>query len=108
MLIWFLDYMQFNLNNSYRLNFHQFITFFLKFVILKTTTMVTITLKINEKTNFGKTFLAFLKTLIAKEKSVEVLKVPNAETLKVMQDIENGIGINKTKNSADLFKQLGI
>lgn len=30
--------------------------------------MITITLKINEKTNIGKTFLAFLKTLTAKEK----------------------------------------
>lgn len=32
--------------------------------------MTTITLKINERTNFGKTFLAFLKTLSATEKSI--------------------------------------
>lgn len=41
--------------------------------------MTTITLKINEKTNFGKTFLAFIKSLSIKESSVEVLKTPVAK-----------------------------
>ncbi|MDT8411504.1 MAG: hypothetical protein RQ875_03495 [Vicingaceae bacterium] len=70
--------------------------------------MTTITLKINEKTNAGKVLIAFIKNFIAKEKDVEIIKVPNAETLKVINDIENGKELNKTKNTADLFKQLGI
>ncbi|MBW6482436.1 MAG: hypothetical protein K0B10_05190 [Vicingaceae bacterium] len=76
--------------------------------------MTTITLKINERTNFGKTFLAFIRTLSATDKNVEVIiptsakekKTPNAETLKAIRDIENGIGISKAKNTTELIKKL--
>jgi hypothetical protein len=38
--------------------------------------MITITLKINDKSTAGKTFLAFLKTFVAKEKAVEIVDAP--------------------------------
>ena len=38
--------------------------------------MTTITLKINDKSTAGKTFLAFLKTFVAKEKAVEIVDAP--------------------------------
>lgn len=34
--------------------------------------------------------------------------VPNAETLKAMEDVERGIGFNTCKDATDLFKQCGI
>lgn len=52
--------------------------------------MTTITLKINEKSSLGKLFLEFVKTFVSEKKGVEIVKVPNAETLKAMQDAENG------------------
>jgi hypothetical protein len=67
--------------------------------------MATITVKINERTNFGKAFLALLEVGIS-EKKIEVIKVPNADTLKSMANIEAGIGLTKTKNHADLMKKL--
>lgn len=39
--------------------------------------MTTITLKINDKSTAGKTFLAFLKIFVAKEKAVEIVEEPN-------------------------------
>lgn len=74
--------------------------------------MTTITFKINEKTNAGKAFLNFIKTFVVGEKGVEIIETNetryNAETEKVIADIRNGKGINKAKDSADLFKKLGI
>ncbi len=70
--------------------------------------MTTITLKINEKSSLGKLFLEFVKTFVSEKKGVEIVKTPNAETLKVIEDAKKGIGVNKVKNSAELFKQLGI
>lgn len=52
--------------------------------------MTTITLKINEKSSLGKLFLEFVKTFVAEKKGVEIVKTPNAETLKAMQDAESG------------------
>ena len=52
--------------------------------------MTTITLKINEKSSLGKLFLEFVKTFVSEKKGVEIVRVPNAETLKAMQDAENG------------------
>ncbi|OFY90551.1 MAG: hypothetical protein A3K10_10235 [Bacteroidetes bacterium RIFCSPLOWO2_12_FULL_31_6] len=70
--------------------------------------MTTITLKINEKSSLGKLFLEFVKTFVSEKKGVEIVNTPNAETLKVIEDAKKGIGVNKVKNSAELFKQLGI
>lgn len=36
------------------------------------------------------------------------IQVPNAETLKIFAESDAGIGHNRAKDAADLFKQLGI
>ena len=85
--------------------------------------MKTITIKINERTKAGKAFLAvtnfFIDTkdieIIETPKTKAVTKkypvsknIPNAETVKAMQDTEDGIGLTRVKNSKDFFKQMGI
>lgn len=68
--------------------------------------MTTITLKINEKSSLGKLFLEFVKTFVSEKKGVEIVKVPNAETLKAIEEVEKGIGVIKAKNVDELFKKL--
>lgn len=52
--------------------------------------MATITLKINERTKAGKIFLAFVEQFVLSNKSVEMVKKPNDETLAAMRDADNG------------------
>lgn len=68
--------------------------------------MTTITLKINEKSSLGKLFLEFVKTFVSEKKGVEIVKVPNAETLKAIEEVEKGKGVIKAKNVDELFKKL--
>ncbi len=76
--------------------------------------MTTITLKINERTNFGKIFLAFIKTLSIKEKSIEVLKTPvakekspyNPEFVKMVNKAEKSKKRYEVKNVNDLWASL--
>ena len=67
--------------------------------------MTTLTLKINDKTIAGKTFLAFLKTFVAKEKAVEIVKTPNAGLQESIADYKTGRVI-KAKNATELIKKL--
>lgn len=67
--------------------------------------MTTITLKINDNTAMGKSFLAFLKTFVAKDKSVEIVKVPNAGLNESISDFKAG-RIIKAKNATELIKKL--
>ena len=68
--------------------------------------MITITLKINEKTNVGKTFIAFLKTLTVKEKSIEIVKDRyNADIEKAITEAKAGKGVTKVTLS-EFRKQL--
>lgn len=69
--------------------------------------MTIISLKINDRTKSGKAFMMFLEQfIIQKDSSVEVINMPNLETLKAMSNIEAGIGITKTKSHDDLMKKL--
>lgn len=69
--------------------------------------MATITLKINERSKAGQVFIAFLKQFIVNNnKAIEVINIPNEETLKSMANIEAGIGITKTTSHADLMRKL--
>lgn len=69
--------------------------------------MATITLKVDEKSKAGQNFMAFLKQFVAdNDKAIEVVKTPNAETLKAMTNIEAGKGLTKTKSHADLMAKL--
>ncbi len=70
--------------------------------------MTTITLKINEKSKAGKTFLSMVRFFTEEKNGVEILKTPNLETVKAMYEVENKIGLTSVKNSKELFKRLGI
>jgi antitoxin component of RelBE/YafQ-DinJ toxin-antitoxin module len=64
-----------------------------------------ITLKINEKTKKGKAFIEFLKEYVLNDNSVELIKVPNAETIKAIEEVNDGKVI-RAKNAAELIKKL--
>lgn len=70
--------------------------------------MVTITLKINERTNVGKTFLAFLKTFTAKEKSIKMVeKSPyNPEFVDMVNKAEKSKNRYEVKNVDELWENL--
>ncbi|MCC7332734.1 MAG: hypothetical protein IT232_09015 [Flavobacteriales bacterium] len=73
--------------------------------------MTTITLKINDNTAMGKSFLAFLKNLVAKDKSVEIVTKEeknryNTETEKAINEARAGKNLIKAKNVDELFKKL--
>ena len=70
--------------------------------------MTTITLKINEKSKAGKTFLSMVRFFTEEKNGVEILNTPNLETIKAMYEVENKIGLTRVKNSKELFKKLGI
>jgi hypothetical protein len=68
--------------------------------------METVTLKINEKSKKGQIFLELLRTNVAGNNAVEVIKVPNRETLKAMKEIEQGKAEEITLTQ--FRKQLGL
>lgn len=69
--------------------------------------MATITLKIDEKSKAGQAFMAFIKHfVINNDQAVEVVEIPNTETLKAMANVEAGKGLTKTKSHADLMAKL--
>ncbi len=67
--------------------------------------MSIITLKINEKTKKGKAFIEFLKEYVLNDNTVELIKVPNAETIKAIEEVNAGKVI-RAKNAAELIKKL--
>lgn len=90
--------------------------------------MTSFTVNLDESSKAGKAFLAMAETFFKDVKGLEIIKnpvasdkatakekehpttnnIPNAETVKAINDIKNGVGLTKTKNSKDLFKSLGI
>ena len=69
--------------------------------------MTTMTITINEHSNYGKALLELIKIGVQEKKGIEVIKKPNAGTLKAIEDVENGRTF-KVKSSKELFKELGI
>ncbi|PKP51762.1 MAG: hypothetical protein CVT95_00010 [Bacteroidetes bacterium HGW-Bacteroidetes-12] len=77
--------------------------------------MTTLTLKINDNTIAGKTFLAFLKTFVAKEKAVEIVSAPvvkekspyNPEFVKKIKDAEKRADYLEI-NPNDVWGSLGL
>lgn len=74
-----------------------------------------VTIKINEKTKAGKAILEAAESYSDDKENVEIIrnskseskeKIPNAETLKAMEDAKNGIGLTKTESHEDLMKKL--
>jgi hypothetical protein len=70
--------------------------------------MVTITLKIKEKTKVGKALLSIVNLISSENKGVEVCDTPNFETIKAIEEAKNKISLTRAINSKDLFKKLGI
>ncbi|MBE7441868.1 MAG: hypothetical protein KF732_12690 [Flavobacteriales bacterium] len=72
--------------------------------------MKTITLKINDKSIAGKTFLAFLKTFVAKEKAVEIVEEPkspyNPKFVEMVNNAEKSKKRYEVKNVDDLWASL--
>jgi hypothetical protein len=67
--------------------------------------MATITLNINERSKFGKAILELIKIGISENKGVELVKIPNDETIKAIEEINSGKLI-KAENATELIKQL--
>lgn len=67
--------------------------------------MTTVTVKIDERTKAGKTFLALLDFFSHEEKGVEITHTPNYETLEAIQDARNGKVIS-AENVTELFTKL--
>ena len=55
----------------------------------------------------GKVILDLIKISVADKKGVEVVRSFNEETIKAIEDVENGKTF-KVKNSKELFKELGL
>jgi hypothetical protein len=67
--------------------------------------MATITLNINERSKFGKAILELIKIGISENKGVELVKIPNDETIKAIEEINSGKVI-KAENATELIKKL--
>ena len=64
--------------------------------------MTTITLKINEKTKAGQLLTSMIELLSKNQIDVEIISTPNFDTLKAMEDAQNGKVI-KAKNAKELL-----
>ncbi len=67
--------------------------------------MSIITLKVNDKTKKGKAFIEFLKQYVLNDNTVELIKVPNTETIKAIEEVNSGKVI-RAKNASELIKKL--
>lgn len=67
--------------------------------------MTTITLKINEKTKAGQLLTSMIELLSKNQIDVEIISTPNFDTLKAMEDAQNGKVI-KAKNAKELLSIL--
>ena len=66
--------------------------------------MAKMTIKIDESTKIG---IALIEAL-QEESIVEVVKAPNAVTIKAIEDVKKGINVKRVNNSKELFDELGI
>lgn len=64
-----------------------------------------LTIRIDQRKKEAKALLEFLKNLSFVEIDTEKPRY-NAETEKTIKNASKGIGLNKAKNSEDLFKKL--
>lgn len=67
--------------------------------------MVTVTVKINNKSKRGKHLLALLSGMAKHGNDIQMEEIPNAETVKAINDAQSKRGF-KAKNVDDLFQQL--
>lgn len=67
--------------------------------------MTTLTLKINERSKFGQAILDLISVGQSQKNTVEIVKVPNANTLKSMEEARLGKVITAS-NATELLKKL--
>ena len=67
--------------------------------------MATITLNINERSKFGKAILELIKIGISENKGVELVKIPNDETINAIKEVNSG-KIIRAENAYELIKKL--
>ena len=71
--------------------------------------MTTITLKINERSKAGKTFLSLVNFFSEEKNGVEIIepkeKIPNEETQKAIHDAKKG-KVYRAENLEDLMQHL--
>ncbi len=67
--------------------------------------MATITLNIIERSKFGKAILELIKIGISENKGVELVKIPNDETIKAIEEVNSG-KIIRAENAYELIKKL--
>jgi hypothetical protein len=70
--------------------------------------MTTITLKINERTKVGKSFMAFIKAFSEKEKEIEIVpeSVYNPDFVKMIKDSAASKKRYEVKNIDELWQSL--
>lgn len=67
--------------------------------------MSTVTVRINSKTKRGKHILAILSDMAKLGNEIEIENIPNAETVKAIEDVRKG-NVTKCENVADLMAKL--
>ncbi|MFN4764654.1 hypothetical protein ACKGJN_16105 [Gillisia sp. Q332] len=75
-----------------------------------------VTIKIDERTKAGKVLLKLIELYSESQKGIEIVepvtkakqkeKIPNALTLKTIEETNQGIGLTKTKSHEDLMEKL--
>ena len=68
--------------------------------------MITILLKIYERTINGREYLETLYSFCDDGNQIEILKVPNKTTQKAIDDAKKGIDLNKSRNHQNLMEKL--
>ncbi len=67
--------------------------------------MAIFTLNIIERSKFGKAILELIKIGISENKGVELVKIPNDETIKAIEEVNSG-KIIRAENAYELIKKL--
>jgi hypothetical protein len=75
-----------------------------------------VTIKIDERTKAGKILLKLIELYSEGQKGIEIVEpdtkakqrenIPNARTLKTIEETDKGIALTKTKSHADLMEKL--
>lgn len=67
--------------------------------------MSTVTVRISSKSKRGKHLIALLSDMAKQGNDIEMENIPNAETVKAIEDVRKG-NVTKSENVADLMAKL--
>jgi ribosomal protein L2 len=74
-------------------------------LLIKLCKMTTVTVKINSKSRRGKHILAILADMAKLGNDIEMENIPNAETIKAIEDVRKG-NVTRCENVSDLMAKL--